>query len=128
MLSEQVADCMLSLIDLSRVPVPKLPLPQILLAKLRPGLSAEILTASIVSRFNEIGIPNGPLVGGTPNVMEAFVKICCEEIVDTLQNDMRIDIAIDPGISIVAFGANAGGPVASDGASDEVASGVGIAR
>ena len=39
-----------------------------------------------------------------------------------------IDIAIDPGISIVAFGANAGGPVASDGASDEVASGVGIAR
>lgn len=126
--SEEVADFLLFMINEDRITAPKLPLPQILMAKIRPGLSSEILTSSIISRFSEVGIPTGPLVGGTPNVMEQFVKILCEEFIDAIQNDMRIDLAVDPGMTVSSFGANAGGPMASVGASVSPHTGVGIAR
>lgn len=125
--SEEVADFLLFLLKEDRVPVPKPSIPQILLAKTRPGLNAQILTASIISRFEEAGIPTGPLVGGTPNVMENFVKIVIEEIVAAIQNDMRVDIATDPGAVVSAAGANAGGPVAVVGATTAPHSATGIA-
>ncbi len=126
--SEEIADFLLFMINEDRIPMPKLSLRQILMAKIRPGMSAEILTAAIVSRFSEAGIPSGPLVGGAPNVMEQFVKIFSEEVIDMLQNDMRIDLAVDPGISVTTLGANSGGPVTSLGASTSPHTGVGIAR
>jgi len=125
--SEEIADFMLFLLQENRVTVPKPSIQQILLAKTRPGLSAEILTASITSRFEEAGIPTGPLVGGTPNVMENFVKILCEEIVSAIQTDMRIDIATDPGATVTASGANSGGPVVAVGATTAPHSATGIA-
>lgn len=113
--SEEVADFLLFLLKEDRVPVPKPSIRQILLSKTRPGLNAEILTSSITSRFEEAGIPTGPLVGGTPNVMENFVKIMMEEIVTAIQTDMRIDVATDSGAIVQANGANSGGPVVSVG-------------
>ena len=127
-LSEEVADTFLILLDEKRVPVPKLSILQILMAKIRPGLSAEILTSAITSRFEEIGIPTGPLGENTPNVMESFVKIFCEELVDALQNDMRIDVAVDQGIVLQASGGNAGGPVVAIGSTLAPGTGTGIAR
>ena len=97
------------------------------MAKTRPGLNAQILTSSITARFAEAGIPTGPLVGGTPNVMENFVKIMMEEIVSAIQTDMRVDIATDPGAVVTAAGANAGGPVAVVGATTSPHSATGIA-
>lgn len=126
--SEEVADFMLFMINEDRELLPKLSLQQILMAKLRPGLNAEILTSSIVSRFPEAGIPTGPLEGGAPNVMEAFVKVVIEEIVTAIQEDMRIDLAVDAGINSVVFGTNYGGPVTSAGASTAPHTGVGVAR
>jgi hypothetical protein len=38
-----------------------------------------------------------------------------EEIVDSIQSDMRIDIAVDSGMIVQSNGGNAGGPVASVG-------------
>jgi len=125
--SEEIADFMLFLLQENRITIPKPSIQQILLAKTRPGLNAEILTASITSRFEEAGIPTGPLVGGTPNVMENFVKIMCEEIVSAIQTDMRVDIATDPGATVTASGANSGGPVVAVGATTAPHSATGIA-
>ena len=125
--SEEVADFMLFLLKEDRVPVPKPSIQQILLAKTRPGLNAQILTSSITSRFEEAGIPTGSLVGGTPNVMENFVKIMMEEIVAAIQTDMRVDIATDAGATVTAAGANAGGPVTAVGATTAPHSATGIA-
>ena len=126
--SEEVADLMLFMLKEDRLGVPRMSIFEILGSKIRPGLSADILAASITSRFGEIGIPTGPLEGGSPNVMEAFVKVLSESIVDALQNDMRIDVAVDTGITVQANGANAGGPVVAFGASISPHTGSGVAR
>lgn len=125
--SEEIADFLLFLLKEDRIPVPKPSIQQILLAKTRPGLNSEILTASIVARFEEAGIPTGPLVGGTPNVMENLVKIMMEEVVTAIQTDMRVDVATDAGATVTASGANAGGPVIAVGATTAPHSAVGIA-
>jgi hypothetical protein len=127
-ISEEIADFFLFLLNEDRIPVPKLSLPKILAAKARPGLSSEILSASIIARFPEVGIPTGPLVGGAPNVMENLIKIISEEIVDAIQNEMRIDVVTDPGATVVANGGNAGGPVVAVGATVAPYTGIGIAR
>lgn len=126
--SEKIADFLLFLLNEDRIPVPKLSLPQLLLAKARPGLSAEQMASRIISRFPEAGIPNGPLSDGFPNSMEQFVKFFCEEIVDALQNDMRVDIAVDPGIIGQGVGANAGGPIVTTNTTLKPHTGVGVAR
>jgi hypothetical protein len=125
--SEEIAEFLLYLLKEDRIPVPKPSIPEILLAKTRPGLNAQILASSITSRFEEAGIPTGPLVGGTPNVMENFVKIICEEFVAAIQTDMRIDIATDAGAIVSASGANAGGPLVAVGATTAPHSATGIA-
>ena len=58
-ISEEIANFMLFLMNEDRIQLPKLSIPQILLAKGRPGLSAEILSSSIISRFPEAGINIG---------------------------------------------------------------------
>lgn len=126
--SEEISDFFLFLLNEDRIQVPKLSIKQILLAKARPGLSAEILSASITSRFPEAKIPNGPLIGGTPNAMEILIKIICEEIVDAIQGDMRIDVVTDAGASVTATGGNSGGPVQSVGATVAPHTGIGVAR
>jgi len=125
--SEEIADFMLFLLKEDRIKIPKPSIKEILLAKTRPGLSAEIMTSSVTSRFEEIGIPSGPLVGGTPNVMENYTKVLMEEIVSAIQTDMRVDIATDAGAIVQASGANAGGPVVAVGATTAPHSATGIA-
>ena len=127
-ISEEIASFFLFLLNEDRQVLPKLSLKQILTAKTRPGLSSEILSSSIISRFHEASIPNGPLVGGTPNSMEIFVKILCEEVIDAIQSEMRVDIALDPGAVLTASGGNAGGPIVVVGSTTAPHSGVGIAR
>lgn len=126
--SEEMADMMLFLLNEDRIPVPSLSIPELLMAKIRPGLSAEILTSTIISRFEEIGIPSGPLLNGHTNVMEQYTKVIMEEIVSAIQNDMRIDVATDPGASVTATGANAGGPLTAVGATVAPHTGTGVAR
>jgi hypothetical protein len=126
-IAEEVADLLLTFISDAAEFNRSLTVYEILAEKVRPGLNAEILANSIVSRFKEIGLPNGPLVNGAQNVMEAFVVVLCEEIVDALQNDMRIDIGIFPGGTVNANGANAGGPVAAVGTTVTAQEGIGIA-
>jgi len=126
--SEEIANFLLFLLNDDRAQVPKLSVKQILLAKGRPGLSSEILSSSIISRFPEAGIPTGPLVGGATNVMENFVKVMCEEIVDAIQSDMRVDVVTDAGTTVSASGGNSGGPVVCAGATIVTGTGIGVAR
>jgi len=127
-IAEEIADLLMTFISDSVEFNRNLTVYEILAQKIRPGLNSEILANSIVSRFKEIGIPTGPLVNGATNVMEAFVVIICEEIINTLQDDMRVDIGIFPGGTVNANGANAGGPVVSIGTTITAQQGIGIAR
>jgi hypothetical protein len=127
-MSEEISDFLLFMLSEDRVPVPRLSIQQILFAKTRPGLNADLITSSVVSRFDEAGIPTGALADGTPNVMEQFVKVLIEEIVDAIQSQMRIDMVIDQGAIVQANGVNAGGPVSVVGATVSPHSGIGVAR
>ncbi len=126
--SEEVAELLLTFIhdayDFNR----SLTVYEILSEKVRPGLNSEVLSNSIISRFKEIGLPSGPLVNGATNVMEAFVVVLCEEIIDAIQNDMRVDIGVFPGGTINASGANGGGLLVAIGTTVTAQEGVGVAR
>jgi hypothetical protein len=126
--SEEIADFLLFLMNEDRITVPKLTLPQILMSKSRQGLSAENIASRIISRFPEAGLPQGPLKDGTANSLEQFVKLICEEVVDAIQNDMRVDIAVDSGIIGQGSGANAGGPITTINTTIKPHTGVGVAR
>lgn len=127
-LSEETAELLLTFISDTSHFNRTLTVYEILAQKSRSGLNSDVIANSIVSRFKEIGIPSGPLVNGAQNVMEAFVVVLCEEIVDAIQNDMRVDLGIFPGGTVNANGANAGGPVAAVGTTITAQSGIGVAR
>lgn len=113
--SEELADVVLGLITSQRTEIPKLSISSLMLAKLRPGMDPTVVASTITSRFSEAGIPNGPLQDGAPNSLEILTNIMCEEMISAVQDDMRVDVLIDMGQQITAFGANAGGPVVSQG-------------
>jgi hypothetical protein len=126
--SEEIADFFNFLIQEDREVERKLTTPEILATKIRSGLDSEILSSSIINRFKEIGIPNGQLESGQPNVMEMFVKVLSEEIVNAIQNDMRIDVAVNAGINLIANGVNSAGPVTVQGKTISPQSGNAVAR
>lgn len=126
--SEETADLLLTFMSDSFEITRNLTVYEILAEKVRTGLNADVLANTIISRFKEIGLPSGPLVNGAQNVMEAFVLVLCEEFIDAIQNDMRVDIGVFPGGTVNANGANAGGPVVSVGTTVNAQQGIGIAR
>lgn len=101
---------------------------EILAEKIRPGLNADIIANTMISRFKEIGLPSGPLINGAQNVMESFVVVLFEVLVEAIQNDMRVDVGIFPGGTVSSNGANAAGAVPSIGATIVAQEGIGIAR
>ena len=126
--SDSIADFFSSLIQSQRNVLPKLSIWKILASKIRPGLDAAALSSSVISRFKEAGIPTGPLAEGVPNAMEEYTKIIIEEIVDAIQNEMRIDVAVDQGMQVISNGANTGGPVLSSGQNPLPHTAVGVPR
>ncbi len=126
--SDAIANYFSALIQDERNVVPKLNIPQILMAKVRPGLDASATHSVVISRFKEAGIPTGPLSEGIPNSMEEFARIIIEEVFESIQNEMRIDAVVDQGMQVVSAGANAGGPVLSNGVNTAPHTGIGVAR
>lgn len=118
-----------SALDASRTPPPEIPSIMLLAgAKLRPGLSPLMIASKIIARQAEAGAPVGVLPSGGKNVSELMESIRVEEIIDALQSDARIDVAIKPGIQLTAQGGNAGGPVICVGQTIGVGTGNGIIR
>ncbi len=126
--SDAIADFFSSLIQEERNILPKLNIQSILLGKTRPGLSSDSITASIISRFKEAGIPTGPIGEGSPNAMEILVKIIIEELVDAIQNEMRVDTAVDIGMQVESLGASPSGPISSHGSNLAPHTAIGIPR
>lgn len=118
-----------SALDASRTPPPTIP-GIILLAgaKLRPGLSPLMIASKIIARQADAGAPVGVLPSGGKNISELMESIRVEEIIDALQSDARIDVAINPGIQLTAQGGNAGGPIVVVGQTIGLGSGNGIIR
>lgn len=114
-ISDEVSDLILGLITNSRIPMPKLNIAALFMAKIRPGMDPTVVASTITSRFPEANIPSGPLPGGTPNSLEILMNIMCEEMVGAIQDDMRVDVLVDPGQQITSFGANGGGPIVTQG-------------
>ena|ERR1035437_5349865 len=126
-IAEEISVYFSFLINSSNITFPKLSIPELITAKARPGLDSDATTATILSRFPECPIPNSPLSNGTPNAMEIFVKIIVEEIFNSIQSNMRIDLEVDSGIVVESNGANSGGPVISVGTSISPWTGTGVA-
>jgi hypothetical protein len=125
--SDELADLILSQISSSRLKIPKLSIQSLLLAKVRPGMDPTVVASSITSRFSEAGIPNGPLQDGAPNSLEILTNILCEEITSAIQDDLRVDVLVDLGQQVTSFGANAGGPVVTQGSNLTPWLGTGVA-
>jgi hypothetical protein len=116
-------------LDASRTPPPEIPALLLLTgAKLRPGLSPIMIASKIITRQAEAGAPVGVLPSGGANISEIMEMIRVEEIISALQTDARIDVAIAPGITLTAQGANGGGPVVCLGQTIGIGSGNGIIR
>ena len=78
----------------------------------RPGLSAIALTSAIIRRLPEAGIETGVNADGSPNKINQFVRVLCEEIVAEIKDNAKVTCVLQPGtINSIGTGANAGGPV-----------------
>ena len=112
-----------------QAPLSSLPPPLLSVgANMRTGLSAEAISARVISRFEEIGVSAGPNSDGSDNIMSKLVVVMVEEIINSLLTESKVEISINPGIPVSSMGANIAGPVASTGISTSFASGAGVIR
>ena len=90
-------------------------LPSLLLiceVRTRPGLSAIVLTSSIIKELPKAQIETGVNNCGTPNKINQFIRIVCEELAKEIKDNARVTCVIEPGtINSIGNGENAGGPV-----------------
>lgn len=102
---------------------------QILLgSKFRTGLSSIEIASKIIDRKKEAGIPITPLPSGGDNIDLIMETIRVEVIVEALLTQAKIEVAIPPGTQIKGAGANAGGPIITEGATIAISKGEGIIR
>ena len=106
-----------NLFDFSRQPAPEIPgmLMAIGCAQ-KPGLSSKVSVGNIVRVLDKHEIPTDPMPDGTENKTVAYTIAIIDEIFRAIREDANIQVAHSPGaITIMASGANSGGPVVSQG-------------
>ena len=90
-------------------------LPPLLLiceVKNRPGLSAIVLTSSIIKNLPQAKIETGVNNCGTANKNNQFVRIICEELIKEIKDNARVTCVVEPSkLNSLGSGGNAGGPV-----------------
>ncbi len=109
-------------------PANVIPPPLLLIGKnLRPGMSARNLAARTISRLeSDANIPMGNVFADGDNSEAKKVRVMSEEIVNMIQTEAKVDIAIDPGaIQITAAGSAGPIPVVVQGANTLFATGGG---
>ena len=106
-----------NLFNVSRQPAPEIP--GMLMAvgcMQKPGLSSKASVGNIVRVLDKHEIPTDPLPDGTENKTVQLVLAIVDEVYRALREDANIQVAHSPGaITILASGANLGGPVVSQG-------------
>ena len=99
-------------------------LPKILLlcsALHRPGRSAMAATLDIINKNAQSGIPTGPNVDGSQNLINTLVYNIVSGIIEHDLLNMGGDIVIPPhSLRLKGFGANSGGPVVVDVTNEEI--------
>lgn len=125
-----VLNLILSAFSIPEEPVSALPPPLIMVgAKLRVGLSASAISARIISRQSEAGLPVGNVFADGPNTSEAMLTIIVDEIINSILTEAVVNVVIPPGVSVTTVGVgNLGAPVISQGATTTMAIGDGIIR
>jgi len=112
-----ISNTIKSLFDITRQPAPQVP--GMLMAigcSQKPGLSTIISTGNIVKVLNKHDIPTDALPDGTENKTVALVIAIVDEVFRAIKEDANIQVAHMPGaISVLSTGANAGGPVVTQG-------------
>lgn len=110
---DRIAQRITKAFDTIRPALPFIP-PLLLICEIkqRPGLSAVALASAIIARLPEAGIETGVNNDGSPNKINGFVHIMCEELVSEIKNNARVSCVIEPGsVMGTGTGANAGGPI-----------------
>lgn len=92
----------------------------------RGGLSAIKISSRIIARKSEAGLPVGVLPSGAINPEEIMWRIVVEEIINALQQEAVVSVAIPPGISLTAAGISPTGPVSVFGSTIYYAKGYGV--
>ena len=125
-----IIEIILGLFSIPDAPVTPLPPPLLMTgANLRPGLSTSDIASRIISRQSEAGLAVGDVFHDGPNKAEVMELIRIEEIINALQTEGKIEIAIPPGVGIQAIGVgNLGAPVVVQGVTTAIASGKGVIR
>jgi hypothetical protein len=122
-----VVDIINSFLETALSPAPIIQPPIILTGgPLKPGLNSRQITSRIISRKSEAGAPTGILPSGAPSVDEKMERIRVEEIINAIISEARITVVIPPGTPVTTIGANAGGPVLSQGVTINLTQGYGV--
>ena len=125
-----VLNTLLSAFNIPQEPVAPLPPPLIMLGSvLRPGLSAKMIAARIISRQSDSGRQVGDIFADGPNTEEEMEVIRIEEIINAILTESVVNVVIPPGVSVTTTGVgNLGIPVISQGATTTMGVGNGIIR
>jgi hypothetical protein len=125
-----VLNTLLAAFNIPQEPVEPLPPPLIMLGSvLRPGLSAKIIAARIISRQSDSGRQVGDIFADGPNTEEEMEVIRIEEIINAILTESVVNVVIPPGVSVSTTGiGNLGIPVISQGATTTMGVGNGIIR
>ncbi len=121
-----VIEALIKFASMDTIPTPPVPPPTALLGEGRPGMSARRCAANIIARQSEAGAPLGVRSNGEISVQERMETIRVQEITREITEKMRTNIAIPPGMALMATGANAGGPLVAYGATSTPAFGWGV--
>lgn len=93
---------------------------------MRTGLSPIKIASRIIARKAEAGLSVGVLPSGTVSPDELMERIRIEEIINALQQEAVISVAIPPGITLSAAGISPTGPVTVFGSTLTFSKGYGI--
>lgn len=93
---------------------------------MRTGLSPIKIASRIIARKAEAGLSVGVLPSGEISPDELMERIRIEEIVNALQQEAVISVAIPPGISLSAAGISPTGPVSVFGSTLTFSKGYGV--
>ena len=114
-----ILDVLLGVFSGFSKPLNPLPTPIVMVGKrLRPGMSARNLTSRIVAALSEEGLQMGDVFSDGPNREAIKIKITAEKIVEMIQTEALVDVAIDIGAIQISSNGTAAGifPVIAQGA------------
>ena len=76
----------------------QLPLPLLLASKLRKGYSKTSAFLNVITEFENLGLPTGPMPDGSPNLMLVAMK----SVIDGMDKEMTENGRVDIGIGILS--------------------------